>query len=166
MLTMIIGSSTYAFSVVVAIFLVGLFGGAYIVGRRNYSGRLRRTIMKVEVGTTIALLLSLVVANRAPGLLIDIGLGLRIDTWWGLLALQIFSAALILLLPALLMGMTMPLVLAWASESPSLQSVQLVGRSYAVNTIGAIAGAFCAGFILIPRGSIRFASLQISNTTR
>jgi spermidine synthase len=37
--------------------------------------------------------------------------------------------------------------------------VRLVGRSYAVNTIGAIAGAFCAGFILIPKAGTRITIL-------
>ena len=39
------------------------------------------------------------------------------------------------------------------------QSVQLVGRSYAINTIGAISGAFAAGFVLIPKLSTRFTIL-------
>ena len=55
----------------------------------------------------------------------------------------------------------MPVVLVWASQAGSgvsvrHLSVQLIGRSYAVNTIGAIAGAFCAGFILIPKTGTRF----------
>jgi len=44
----------------------------------------------------------------------------------------------------------MPLVLVWASPERSPASVELVGQSYAINTIGAIAGAVSAGFILIP----------------
>ena len=35
MLAMIIGSSTYAFSIVVALFLLGLSGGAYVVARQE-----------------------------------------------------------------------------------------------------------------------------------
>ena len=57
------------------------------------------------------------------------------------------------------MGMVMPLVLVWAGSNVPSRSVQLVGRSYAVNTIGAIAGAFVAGFILIPKLSTRFTIL-------
>ena len=37
--------------------------------------------------------------------------------------------------------------------------MRLVGRSYAVNTSGAIAGAFVAGFVLIPKLSTRFTIL-------
>jgi spermidine synthase len=159
MLTMIVGSSTYAFSIVVALFLLGLSGGAYVIARKNLSGKLRLTLLKVELVTAVSLFLSLLVVNRIPGLLIATGLRLHINSWGGLLALQTVSVALLILLPAFLMGTVMPLVLVWAGTNPRDQSVQLVGRSYAVNTIGAIVGAFGAGFVLIPRFSTRFTIL-------
>ena len=161
-LTMIIGSSTYAFSIVVALFLIGLAGGAWIVGRKDRSARLRTAMMVVELVTAVSLLLSLFVLNRIPGLLFYLGLRFQISSWGGLLALQIVSATLLILVPALLMGMVMPLVLVWASNQ--IKAVNRVGRTYAVNTIGAIAGAFVAGFVLIPKTSIRFTLLLAAAT--
>ena len=158
MLTMIIGSSTYAFSIVVALFLLGLSAGAYLIARGNFSGQLREAVLKVEAATAVSLFLSLWMVNKIPGLLVNTGLRLSISSWGGLLTLQILSAALLILLPAFLMGMVMPLVLVWATNSKNL-SVQLVGRSYAVNTIGAIVGAFGAGFVLIPKFTTRFTIL-------
>jgi len=70
--------------------------------------------------------------------------------------LQLFSVALLILLPAFLMGMVMPLVLAWAGTKSQDWAVQLVGRSYAMNTVGAIVGAFGAGFVLVPKFTTRF----------
>ena len=157
-LTMIIGSSTYAFSIVVALFLIGLATGAWLIARKDRSQRLRSAILKVEALTALSLLLSLYVLNQIPALLINLGLRLHVSSWAGLLALQIISATLLILLPAVLMGMVMPLVLAWAS-SERAGAVARVGRSYAVNTIGAIAGAFITGFILIPKTSTRFTLL-------
>jgi spermidine synthase len=157
-LTMIIGSSTYAFSIVVALFLIGLAIGAWLVARKDRSQRLRSAILKVEAITALSLLLSLYVLNQIPALLINLGLRLHISSWAGLLALQILSATLLILVPAVLMGMVMPLVLVWAS-SDRATSVARVGRSYAVNTVGAIAGAFITGFILIPKTSTRFTLL-------
>ena len=158
-LTMIVGSSTYAFSIVVALFLLGLSGGAYMIARKNLSGKLRESVLRVELVTAVSLFLSLLVVNRIPGLLIAVGLRLHINSWAGLLTLQTVSVALLILLPAFLMGTVMPLVLVWAGTNSRDQSVQLVGRSYAVNTIGAIVGAFGAGFVLIPRFSTRFTIL-------
>jgi spermidine synthase len=161
-LTMIIGSSTYAFSLVVALFLIGLAGGAWIVGRKDRAARLRPAIMVVEVITAVSLVLSLFVLNKLPVLLINLGMRFQVASWGGLLALQIVSATLLILVPALLMGMVMPLVLVWASNQ--IAAVNRVGRSYAVNTVGAITGAFVTGFVLIPKTSIRFTLLLAAAT--
>jgi spermidine synthase len=157
-LTMIIGSSTYAFSLVVALFLLGLSVGAYVVGRMRFSARLRHTLLTVELLTGSSILLSIGFINRAPGLLFNQGTRLGINSWLGLLALQAATAALIVLVPAVLMGMVMPLVLVWAG-SEGRMSVRLVGRSYAINTLGAIAGAFLTGFLFIPKIGTRFTIL-------
>src|SRR5262249_22746542 len=53
-LTMVIGSSTYAFSVVVALFLIGLSLGALEIGRKVRTRDLRSTLFKVELATAIA----------------------------------------------------------------------------------------------------------------
>ena len=156
-LTMIIGSSTYSFSLVVALFLIGLAGGAWFIGRRDRAPALRALLMTVELVTAFSLLFSLFVLNRIPALLIGLGLRLKISSWAGLLGLQIVSATLLILVPALLMGMVMPLVLVWASNQA--RAVNRVGRVYAVNTIGAIAGAFATGFVLIPVTGTRFTLL-------
>ncbi|MGI9166830.1 MAG: fused MFS/spermidine synthase [Pyrinomonadaceae bacterium] len=159
MLAMIIGSSTYAFTIVVALFLVGLSAGAFLIGQKRRTDSLRSSILKVELLTAISLYLSLAVVSKTPGFLLDTGLRLKIGTWGGLLILQILAAGLLILLPAFLMGTVMPLVLLWASSSHALSSVRLVGRSYAINTLGAIAGAFFTGFILIPNTSTKFTIL-------
>ena len=157
-LTMIIGSSTYAFSIVVALFLIGLAAGAWWIARKDRTETLRATIMRIEVFTAISLLASLYSLNKIPAILITLGLHFQTSSWAGLLALQILSATLLILVPAFLMGMVMPLVLVWASADQT-RAVARVGRSYAVNTIGAIAGAFIAGFVLIPKTSTRFTLL-------
>jgi spermidine synthase len=158
-LTMIIGSSTYAFSLVVALFLLGLALGAYIVGRTRLASRLRAALLWVELLTGASILLSVWFINRAPGLLFSQGTRLGVNSWTGLLALQGATAALIVLVPAVLMGMVMPLVLVWAESNLREMRVRLVGRSYAVNTLGAITGAFLTGFLFIPKIGTRFTIL-------
>ena len=161
-LTMIVGSSTYAFSVTVALFLLGLAAGAYLVARLKLTRGLRRAVVTIQLFTVVSLVISLVVVNKIPIALITAGQRFQISTWGGLLSLQIISVAFLVLLPAFLMGMIMPLVLVWAGDRSAGGSVRLVGRSYAVNTVGAIVGAFGAGFILIPtvgtRSTILFAA--------
>jgi spermidine synthase len=157
-LSMIIGSSTYAFSVVVALFLIGLSLGALLVARSKYYLNLRGSLVKVELFTAAGIFVSLMIVGQIPVLLVKAGLLMNLSSWLGLLSLQVAAAALLILLPALLMGMVMPLVLIWAG-SQERESVRFVARSYAVNTIGAIAGAFLAGFVLIPKATTRFTIL-------
>lgn len=167
MLAMIIGSSTYAFSIVLALFLIGLALGSYLVSaQKNVNGWwLRRAVLVVEVLTAFTLFLSLRIMSATPDFLILAGFRLGINSWTGLLVLQIGAAALLILLPSILMGMIMPLVLMWAwkgsnesefDAAPFQSSVKFVGQSYALNTIGAICGSVGAAFLLIPRTSTRF----------
>lgn len=158
-LAMIIGSSTYAFSIVLALFLSGLALGAYLVSftKDRDSRSLRRTVFGLELLTTAALFLSIRVTNSAPELLVNTGLRLGVNSWPGLLALQVSAAAVLILVPATLMGMVMPLVLTWAG------SAKQVGRSYALNTIGAIAGALVTAFFLVPKTTARFTILCVAS---
>jgi len=166
-LAMIIGSSTYAFSIVLALFLLGLALGAYLISaKKNLDAWwLRRSVLLIEILTAFTLFLSLRITSAAPNFLIAAGFRLGINSWTGLLALQIGAAALLILLPSILMGMVMPLVLMWAgnradrneiADARSPSSVRLVGYSYALNTSGAIAGSIIAAFVLIPKTSTRF----------
>lgn len=168
LLAMIIGSSTYAFSIVLALFLTGLSLGAYFISRRKNpdTRALRRMVFMVEVLTAASLFLSIRIANAAPPLLVNAGFRLGINSWTGLLALQIVAAALLILIPAVLMGMLMPMVLKWAEHSTPTASSEkpgrarstsrLVGLSYATNTLGAIAGSVATAFLLIPGTTTRF----------
>lgn len=158
-LTMVIGSSTYAFSLVVALFLAGLALGALVVSRRKSFPNLRRTVFRVELLIAVSLVVSLAVVNLMPNLLIRWGVALQVASWWTLLVLQTFTAALLILVPATLMGFVMPLVLVWANGGDSQAVSRRVGRLYAANTLGAIVGAIAAGFVLIPKLGVRLTVL-------
>ncbi len=164
MLSMIIGSSTYAFTIVLSLFLVGLAIGAWIVSAKSKSttALLRRWIVWFQLATAVSLFLSLRLTSAIPSLLINAGLRLRIDSWPALLAMQVVAAALLILLPVILMGVTMPLVLTWTGGSHNgagkadSAAAKLSGQAYAINTIGSIAGAIVTAFVLVPMTSTRF----------
>jgi spermidine synthase len=163
-LSMIIGSSTYAFSIVLALFLMALALGAWLISTNNKADTrfLRRAVLVIEILTASTLFLSLKLTSATPDFLIRSAFRLGINSWTGLLALQISAAALLILLPATLMGMILPLVLMWAGgiqpnqSSANSSSARLVGQSYALNTIGAIAGSVITAFVLIPGTNTRF----------
>jgi spermidine synthase len=156
-LSMIIGSSTYAFTIVLALFLVGLAIGAWIIGfmKRTESPHLRRIIFLVQVLIVLSLFGSFRLTSAVPGLLIGMGFTLGINSWHGLLALQAFAATALVLVPATLMGMIMPLVLIWTAGARAPE--KLVGQAYALNTVGAITGSIVTTFVLIPMATSRLA---------
>jgi spermidine synthase len=67
---------------------------------------------------------------------------------WQLLSVQVIISAAILLIPSMLMGSTLPLLGRFVT-SLEKQAGHLVGRLYALNTLGAALGCFLAGFALI-----------------
>jgi len=156
-LSMIIGSSTYAFTMVLALFLIGLSIGAWIVGfsKNTETVRLRRVVFVLQVLIVLSLFVSFRLTSAVPGLLIRLGFALHIDSWHGLLALQAFAATVLVLVPAALMGMIMPLVLVWTAGGRAPE--KLVGQVYALNTVGAITGAIVTTFVLIPVATTRLA---------
>ena len=160
LLTMIIGSSTYAFSLVVALFLIGLSVGAFVTGKLRPEVNIKRLLFYVEIGAAFSFVFSLWVTNQIPSFLVNNGLMWQVSSWGALLALQVIASAMLILFPAFLMGLVMPLVLVWAGNAGGQsQSVLNIGRGYAINTLGAIAGAWATAFVLIPVLSTRSAIL-------
>jgi spermidine synthase len=162
LLAMIIGSSTYAFALVLALFLLGLALGAWVVSLAvtGDSHRLRRVVFLVQLFTVVALFMSLRITNAVPGMLVSFGFRLGINSWAALLVLQALAAMILILVPATLMGMIMPIVLTWAGQSAASGApvARIVGQAYALNTLGAIAGALVTTFVLVPMASSKFAA--------
>jgi spermidine synthase len=65
-----------------------------------------------------------------------------------LLALKGILSVCLLLLPTVLMGGTLPLVAAWLQKESS-DAGRRSARFYSVNSLGAVAGAGLAGFVLV-----------------
>jgi spermidine synthase len=148
-LSMILGSSVYAFAAMLAAFLLGIAAGS-VLGRR-WAAQRRRPLLTYALG--IATVGVLALATRALfGLLPD--LFVRVVVSFGLsragvVATQVALSMLVMLGPTLVLGALFPLLtgaLADRSSSPGAT----VGDVYFVNTLGSAAGAFCAGFIFIP----------------
>lgn len=162
MLSHIVGSSIYAFGVMIASFLVGIaLGGGIGAGiartRERAAGALGIALIFAALGAAFAwLLLERLVPEKA-------GLMRNIAEFAGLkLPLNALLSGLLLLPMTLAIGATYPLavrVLAVDAEDAARASA----RVYAWNTVGAIIGALAAGFLLIPalryEGSIQLAVL-------
>ncbi|MEX0803665.1 MAG: fused MFS/spermidine synthase [Candidatus Binatia bacterium] len=148
-LTLVIGSSIYSFTTMLVTFLIGLALGGFIYARflGNRQARLS-TFGLIEVWVGLAALATIPLFERLPLIFVRLLQGFG-DTFTVFLYLQIFLSALVMFVPTVLLGMTFPMVARLFTQS--LYRVGSgVGTSYAANTVGAVAGAFAGGFLLIP----------------
>ena len=160
LLVQILGPTTYAFSTVVAIFIVGIAVGSAIASRLS-------SRVSASVGLACTLLMSAGLALAAAS---------AVD--WALLTIAEivsrpnyqFADVLqreVLLVTGLLLPMTIafgaafPFAIAMATKRDETVT-ENIGLVYAINTIGAILGSLLSGFVLIPRlglhGTIRLVA--------
>lgn len=149
MLSLVFGSSTYAFTIVLATFLCGIALGALIYGR------LARRRAPTAFGLTLTLLalalwavVTLVSIPALPGLVGNVA-QIPGVSFLRVLLLEVLFALFLLLVPTLLLGAALPMSMGIISRSLG-QAGRDVGGIYLVNTLGSIAGSVLTGFLLIP----------------
>jgi spermidine synthase len=153
-----LGSSTYAFTLMLATFLTGIVLGSAIfewwIRRRQPR---QSTFALTQMLTAVASIACLVSFPFLPQLLPTI-LRATHESFRGLLLAQFAISALAMLPVAILFGFNFPVVtlLIAGSSGHEASASRTVGRAYAWNTLGAIVGALAAGFWLLPAlGSFR-----------
>lgn len=143
-------STAYSAATVVAIFMGGLALGSYLSGRiARRSGNLLLLYFSLEalIGL-IALLVPWLFTAVRP--LFGAVYRNTYDYEFAYHTLRILLSALIMLLPTVLMGMTLPLLIEAITRRYSSLSKK-AGLLYGVNSAGAALGAAAAGFLLLPR---------------
>lgn len=146
-LSLIFGVTVYAASTVLATFMAGLAIGSAAAGR--VSDRVRQPLLwfgaaEVLIGVT-ALLSPLALDLVTAGY---VALAPELDSRALATVLRFVCSAVVLLVPTILMGATLPLVL----QSSVIEEGGVAARLsllYGINTAGAVAGCLLAGFFLI-----------------
>src|SRR5262245_26045091 len=155
-LTLVIGGSVYSFTTMLLSFLIGLALGGYLYARLFGERQVRvMAFGLVQLGVGAAGLATIVLFEKLPLLFIRLHQGFG-DSFAAFLGIQVLICVLTMLPATVLFGMTFPMVVRLFTQS--LYRVgSSVGTTYAVNTCGAIVGAFSGGFILIPWLGIQHA---------
>ena len=149
LLSLLMGSSTYAFTLVLGIFLVGIALGSLLY---SYFARGRLPTVFNLALVLLALVMwaavSLAVIPEFPGALVRLAQvpGL---TFYRVLSFECLFAAVLLFVPTLLLGAALPMAMGIISRALG-QVGRDVGGVYLVNTGGAILGSVLTGFVLIP----------------
>jgi len=148
LLSLLLGGTVYTFSLILAVFLLGLGIGSStgaFLARRYATARMAlgacQWLLTVAITWT-----ALMISESLPYWPIVPGLS---PSPWYTFQLDLLRCLWSVLPPALLWGASFPLALA-AVASPGQDPGRLVGGVYASNTIGAIAGALLFSLFLIP----------------
>lgn len=141
-LGLVFGNTVYAISAILAIFFAGLALGSYAFGR--IADRLKNRLFiygLLEVGIGIYCFATpFLFSKLAP---------LQISLWEKLGYLSSFSLSfLVLIIPTVLMGGTFPIIVRVLVRQEKERG-EVMGSLYGSNTLGAVLGAFLAGFFLI-----------------
>ena len=148
MLSLVLGSATHAFEIMLSAFILGLALGAWAVRRRvDRTADPLRLLGFVQVGMGVAAVASL------PVYLLTFGaVATMVDAWSGqpggyaLFNLGRYTLCLLVMLPAtVLAGTTLPLATGTLLRGGAGEEV--VGRVYGLNTIGSVLGAGAAGLL-------------------
>mgnify|MGYP001765684862 CR=1 FL=1 len=153
-LSMVIGSSVYAFAVILMAFLVGIAIGSSILSAILRRGRIARPVTWLAVVNLViaaAAVLDYFLVDSYPfwfaGIVTRIH-GYEKHVW--LVQAVMFGVAAMALLPLTIgMGTTLPLTVS-ALTTDDRRVGRDVGDMYAVNTLGAIAGSFGSAFVFVP----------------
>ncbi len=147
------GNTTYVFTVILALFLIGLAIGALLFN--TFRPRITdpaRLLAAAQVLTGALVLFGLVAIIARP-VIVDAG------NLIGVVSSLFGEAIVVVLLTTIVLGLTFPAASAMLADDPT-RAGRSTGTFLAVNTLGSIAGSLLVPFLLIPLvGSPKAAAL-------
>jgi spermidine synthase len=164
LLSMVLGSATHSFEVMLSAFILGLaMGGLFIRKRMDGFKRPEVVLAIIQMAMGLAAIVTLPLyqlAVEGMGWLMDYDAGsrnllffdlslARTESLWRTFNVVRYLLCLLIMFPATFCaGMTLPLLTHVMLKRG--QSENVVGNVYGVNTLGAISGAVAAGLLLMP----------------
>jgi spermidine synthase len=146
-LSAMIGSSTYAFSIMLVTFLIGIALGSSIVSRRKPTATLG-LLSRMQLGVAFGGIIFLVGYLAAPYVLYSMIRALYYS-FPAILTVQFILCAVLMIFTTICMGATFPIASQLYSNKFTVLG-RSIGNIYSVNTVGAILGSLIAGFVLMP----------------
>src|SRR3989442_1295768 len=158
LLVLVLGSSTYSYTIMLTTFLAGLAIGAWLGARlvKDQAGPLPVAAL-CQVHVALTTYTGLFFLRGLPFLFVAAYDRLR-PSPRGLLGVQLALACGLMILPTLGLGAMFPITIGGLRPAGS-RAPRVVGWAYAWNTLGAILGSVGAGFVLVPRWGSREALL-------
>jgi len=145
---LLFGTSIYAFSLVLAAFLLGLSVGSAAIKR--YLDRFKNPILIFAYIEMLIAVFALITIHTNSWIEnVYFKYFYEMSNFYAFQALLFAIAFILMLIPTSLMGANFPLAVRIFSRSRETRADD-AGVTFSVNTAGGIAGAFLAGFIILP----------------
>jgi spermidine synthase len=159
-LVLSIGSSVYAFGVVVLLFLAGSAAGSALLARGAADGAsARRAFVVAQVVLAAVVLASSFYAPWLGGVFVELFPSDR-DAFGLVLVAQLAVGALLCLVPATLFGLSFPAIATAVASAGSVG--RSLGKVTVTNTAGTVAGSLLAGFAFVPLLGLRGTLLVLA----
>ena len=157
-------STTYAFTIMLTSFLLGIALGSLVCARLVDRAKQHLGLLAaIEVLIGLFAILSIWEFRTLDGLMVS--LTDRVPSWQMFVAARYAGAFLIMFIPTFLMGIAFPLATKIYGQNKDTLG-RRVGNIYSVNTVGSVLGSIAAGFVMIPligitKGIILVAALNL-----
>lgn len=150
----VIGTSAYAFGLMLALFLVALTIGSAWVARQPDATAKPELLGSVQAAIALSMVLTLPLWDKSSALFVVAGT--FVTSFEGRELVRALVAAQLIVVPAAILGAVYPLTLRLGARTGSVG--QAIGGLAAANTLGAISGSLLTGYVLLPalgsRGTI------------
>ncbi|HEV8150247.1 MAG TPA: fused MFS/spermidine synthase [Gemmatimonadales bacterium] len=148
LLSVVVGTSVYAFGDMLLALLLGIALGSRWIARHPAPPEVQFSrLARCQLGVGIAVVLTLPLWDHLP--LFFKLVGFTLPGFYLREATRLAASLLVMLVPTGLMGVSFPLLIESLSGGERRLG-RRVGSAYALNTIGAISGAVLTGFLLLP----------------
>ncbi len=151
MLSLVLGSATHSFELMLSAFIFGLACGALAIRRRSDTGAASlRTLGYVQLAMGAMAVATLPLYVQSFGWMADFMAAFtRSPAGYRAFSISRYAICLAVMLPATFFaGMTLPLITRLLLRGP--HGERAVGVVYAVNTLGSIVGVTLAALLLLP----------------
>jgi spermidine synthase len=150
--------SVYAFSAMLAVYLVGLVLGSFICARYLAPHRDRHLVYFARLQLLVAAgaIVSLALLGRSRNILEAV---VALEQWLGLqdvlhqtiagVSPIVWLSLIVLLIPTTLIGIGLPLAVELTTHRIAILGTRL-GSLYSLNTLGGVLGSLVTGFVLLP----------------
>jgi spermidine synthase len=152
LLSLLMGGTVYSFSIILAVFLIGMglgSGAGSLMAGSISRPRAMLGIFQLCLAGTIAWA-AFMISKSLPYWPINPGIYTGDAGPWYVFQLDLLRAAWMVLPAAFLWGASFPMAIA-AAASKGQDSGRLIGGIYASNTIGAILGSLLFSLVIIPQ---------------